>query len=119
LQQLYDDLLADKATIGKMPKCDKEEFIAIIQQKKDSDITWDDFRFGLDMVSWKKFDPMALKNRINEIYKEGNKLLNLGKAQQAKESFYTAIRLENSLTAEVNPITQRSQSVEPPGKKGR
>jgi len=61
-------------------------------------IAWNDFRTRINDLKWGKADQQKTQDRIQNYYKEANKLILSGKSAQAPELLHKASRLENALT---------------------
>jgi len=100
IKDLYNDLIEDKGCIGTIPGVTFEDFCSLmkINEEKDNTISWNNFRVRLNDLRWQKADRKKTQERINEYYKEANKLIFVGKGAQAPDLLHKANRLENALS---------------------
>jgi len=101
-QNLYKDLVDDKGCIGMIPHVSLEEFYEKLKlsntNPKENAIHWNDFRIRINDLKWGKADEQKTQDRINNYYKEANKLIMSGKSAQAPELLNKASRLENAMS---------------------
>jgi len=98
IEKLYQDLIDDKAMIGLIPNCNFETFKTILGfSEQVTAIKWEDFRMKINGMRWVNADQTATKAKMNSLYTEAQKLIYVGKAEQANDLLFKATRLEKTL----------------------
>lgn len=97
LENVYNDLLQDKALLGKVPSMELKRFIEIMRGEENSEtVSWNQFNFNLNHVFFCRAPEDILKKRIDTNYYEFNKKINTGKIKEGRELLFDGIRLENA-----------------------
>ena len=66
------------------------EFINLIRgdDKTKETLSWDDFRFNLNLIHWQKPNLDELSLKVKNIYVDANKKIQSGQMPQAKEKVF-------------------------------
>jgi len=94
-------LAQDECIIGKVPAEETENFPALFEQwdtNEDGNITWEEFREGLNRWNWRMVERELLDEIINDFFSKAYKYKMQGKEAESKEMTTKALRLQGSLT---------------------
>lgn len=85
LGKLYEKLSGDYWCVGRVPKLSSEEFEEFYEKKLNSkkELPWKRFEKGLDELPWKILDKDKNRERREKLYADSEKLLKMGKREEA------------------------------------